>query len=206
MLSKKAAPGMALAIYTRLDTWYNGTMPLAAEYNFPDFNAAVQSQDALGWQAFFEGCLAVEWEGVQNAYLLWLGSKWTRKRWISALITKVWEVAWDMWENRCNILHEKDGPNDAVNVATLNAAVAHEFARGRENLPRRDRLHFTGTLDSLLVSPIGNRQAWLKNVQAARERFIRRQMGGLQQERAAMALWLGTAAPAAGEHFLLAEI
>jgi hypothetical protein len=30
------------------------------------------------------------------------------KRWVSALIKKLWDTAWDMWELRNGVLHEKE--------------------------------------------------------------------------------------------------
>jgi hypothetical protein len=32
-------------------------------------------------------------------------SRKTGKRWATAIDTKLWDVAWDLWENHKNILH-----------------------------------------------------------------------------------------------------
>ena len=61
---------------------------------------AIDTQDRIGWLAFFEGCIAVEW-AVQEAHFIWLGRRNTGKRWATSLIVKLWEVATDLWDH-CN--------------------------------------------------------------------------------------------------------
>jgi hypothetical protein len=36
-----------------------------------------------------------------------IGERKTGKRWISSLIKKLWEIAWDLWEHRNGVLHDK---------------------------------------------------------------------------------------------------
>jgi hypothetical protein len=52
----------------------------------------------MGWLAFFKGCIAVEWAGIQEAHYLWLGCHNTSKYWATSLVVKVWDVAWDLWD------------------------------------------------------------------------------------------------------------
>jgi hypothetical protein len=65
----------------------------------PGLLLAIAAQDRIGWLAFFEGCIAVEWSGVQEAHFLWLGCRNTGKRWATSLIVKLWEIAWDLWDH-----------------------------------------------------------------------------------------------------------
>jgi hypothetical protein len=38
-------------------------------------------------------------------------------RWLSALICKLWQVAWDMWEHRNGIFHDKERGQAALGRA-----------------------------------------------------------------------------------------
>jgi hypothetical protein len=67
----------------------------------------VDLQDQIGAQNFFEGWLHSDWEQVQEQYYGSINSKRSSKRWTIALITKLWEVAWDLWEFRNSAYHKQ---------------------------------------------------------------------------------------------------
>jgi hypothetical protein len=48
------------------------------------------------------------WQATQQIYFARIGSSRSPKRWTIALIQKLWEVAWNMWEHRNGILHDKE--------------------------------------------------------------------------------------------------
>jgi hypothetical protein len=62
---------------------------------------AIEAQDCIGigWLAFFEGCIATEWVGIQEAHFIWLGRRNTGKRWATSLVVKLWEITWDIWDH-----------------------------------------------------------------------------------------------------------
>jgi hypothetical protein len=64
-------------------------------------------QSELGEQALLEGRLSFEWEACQQVYLTFIKSRRTGKRWVVQLIKRLWDIAWDLWERRNGILHEK---------------------------------------------------------------------------------------------------
>ena len=53
------------------------------------------SQKQIGWRPLLGGCLSLEWAKVQSTYFKWLGVRKTGKRWVAALIQKLWDVEWD---------------------------------------------------------------------------------------------------------------
>ena len=55
-----------------------------------------------------EGLPVVGWAEVQQRYFAWVKSKYSGRRWLSELIRKLWNVAWDLWEHRNGILHKSD--------------------------------------------------------------------------------------------------
>jgi hypothetical protein len=70
--------------------------------------AVVQKQDAIGWQSFLEGRPSVGWSEVQHRYYEFLDGRRTGLRWLTALIQKLWDVAWDMWDHRNRVLHDQE--------------------------------------------------------------------------------------------------
>jgi hypothetical protein len=76
--------------------------------NFYALPAVVQKQDAIGWQSFLEGRPSVGWSEVQHRYYEFLDSRRTGLRWLTALIQKLWDVAWDMWDHRNRVLHDQN--------------------------------------------------------------------------------------------------
>ena len=49
----------------------------------------------------------IDWEQAQEAYYKWYRSRKSARRWTTALIQKLWNVAWDLWEHRNGIVHAR---------------------------------------------------------------------------------------------------
>jgi hypothetical protein len=62
-------------------------------------------QNQMGWRHLFEGRPHKIWRQVQ---MIHCGSKRLGKRWIGELVKKLWVTAWDLWEHRNGILHDKN--------------------------------------------------------------------------------------------------
>jgi hypothetical protein len=140
----------------------------------PGLLQAIAAQDRIGWLAFFEGCIAIEWAGVQEAHFVWLGRRNTGKRWATSLIVKLWEVAWDLWDHRNQIKKNLETAQDIVRGEALVLAISSEYAFGRSGLPQRDWRLFNRPLLSALASSLHYLEAWLLRVQTARSRKDRR--------------------------------
>ena len=117
----------------------------------PGLLKAIDVQDCIGWLALFEGCIAVQWAGAQEAHFIWAGRRNTGKRWATSLVVKLLEVAWDLWDH-CNQV--KKHVETAQDIACHNAIMLPtplEYAFGLSGLPRRDWRLFKGPL---LSSPL----------------------------------------------------
>jgi hypothetical protein len=93
------------AIIQGLQGWRDGT-----EIVFNIRTTAGQlgiAQSGLGWKHFFEGRVHKQWRQHMTRYYKEAGERRTGKRWTSALIRKMWDIAWDLWEHRNGILHDK---------------------------------------------------------------------------------------------------
>jgi hypothetical protein len=115
-------------------------------------------------EVHFGGCLRLWWVGgvrglpdYDNAALAQLKS--------TALIRKLWQVAWDLWEHRNGFLHEAD--NNLVDQQ-VNEAIKTQFNLGYQDLDKQSQVLFSGGLKGMVNKPLDIRQQWLQRVQVAR--------------------------------------
>jgi hypothetical protein len=112
--------------------------------------------------AFFEGCIVVEWSGVQEAHFLWLVRRNnTGKRWATALVVKLLEITWDLWDHHNQIKFNLEMAQDLARRDSIILSVRSEYAFGRSGRPRRDWRLFKRPLVSLLTSSLHYLDAWL---------------------------------------------
>jgi hypothetical protein len=99
-------PRITKVIIDGLNGWRQGE---EKRYN-SRFSAeqAADYQTEMGWKHFFEGRLHKQWRVLQEQYFLQLAIQRSGKRWSGAIIKKLWDIAWDLWEHRNGILHGKD--------------------------------------------------------------------------------------------------
>jgi hypothetical protein len=135
----------------------------------PGLLEAIEAQDSIGWLAFFEGCITVEWAGVQEAHFIWLGRRNTGKRWATSLVMKLWEGAWELWDHRNQIKFNLETAQDLARKESILLTVRSEYAFGRSGLPHRDWHLFRRPLLSLLLdSSMHYLDGWLVSVVNAR--------------------------------------
>ena len=86
-----------------------------------------------------------------------------------ALIQKLWEVAWDQWNDRNKTLHDTPLAMELSGSLSLDQAIRQEFHIGIQSLQRRVQLTFPPNLDTLLDASIYDRKRWFVLVRASRE-------------------------------------
>jgi hypothetical protein len=99
---------------------------------------------------FLEGTIAKEWQSVQATYYLFIHSRKSTLRWASALIRKIWTVAWDQWEHRNRILHYKANAVSLEEIERIKLTIRQELSTGRCQLPKADAYLFRGTVNKIL--------------------------------------------------------
>ena len=188
MLSQKTEPSICSTICNNLLAWRSHTEPTRTTSHFRGLAGALEAQTIIGWKALLEGFIAIEWSGVQDAYYQWVGNRRSGRRWAAALIKKLWEVSWDMWEHRNGFVHT----NSANTIASqaITRELHQEHALGIHSLPRQDQHLFRITLDTLLQSKLEVQQAWLSNVKAARARSQWCDHATYRRERPFLRNWL----------------
>ncbi len=104
--------------------------------------------------------------GLQN--LGFLNNRNRGKRWAIALIKKLWETAWDLWEHRNGILHEQEN----IVSRSMGMHLNHRISRVYQNLRSRPiRIHNKHLvhlpLRVLLCKPVHNKVQWLEVAEPA---------------------------------------
>jgi hypothetical protein len=188
LLENSTHPEMAKAIIEYLDSWRNDTSP-TTYISQAWMRSVFAGQSPLGWRNMLEGFLTVTWQTTQKTYFARLGSARSPKRWTIALIQKMWEVAWNMWEHRNGILHDKE---QSIILQSLNDTIREEFRKGGQGLPKEARALFSQGCGVVLAKPVEVRQQWVARLQLARSRAASEQSLGqtFDKERQAMARWL----------------
>jgi len=105
-----------------LHSWWSGE---TTSYEAPTaFYELLQEQQQIGWDRFFEGWWSEKWASIQQQYYNLGKSTRTGRRWATAIVMKLWNIAWDLWEHRNGILHEKENLITQSMTVQLNARVS----------------------------------------------------------------------------------
>ena len=190
MRRHKTHPTVILVICEHLSAWRYDKTPPVRRTNFLGLSDIMKKQEEIGWQAFLEGTPATGWGEVQQRYFDWIGSKKTGKRWLTSVIQKMWDIAWDLWDHRCKILHNKDS---SILHARQEDDIKTEFDKGTAGLLPHTKRMFSDGLLRVLQRNQQRREAWIVCVQAARARCLRKKeqrQHSYSQERESMINWL----------------
>jgi hypothetical protein len=109
-----------------------------------------------------EGWFCLEWESIQQDYLKSIGSLRSVKRWVAALIKKIWNVSWDMWEHRNGILHNTQNTVTELREDLVDHSVKNIYHMATSTLchTKVDYL-ITVSLSDLLSRTMAYKETWL---------------------------------------------
>jgi hypothetical protein len=125
LLENLTHPEMVKVIIEHLDSWWNDTPPttyISQAWMWSVFS----DQSLLGWRNMLEGFPSTSWQITQKIYFERIGSARSPKRWTITLVQKMWEVAWNMWEHRNGILHDKE---QSIILHSINDTIREEFRK-----------------------------------------------------------------------------
>jgi hypothetical protein len=176
-------PDIQKAILSRLQTIRRHDEDMTApSYSWPGVNDLILEQDTVGWRNFLEGGILKKWAAKQQEYYTWLKRRNTGKRWVATLIKKLWEISWNMWEQRNGELKNPASPASLREHARLDASITHEYT-DTTTLAKRDRRWFRRPKEILFTEALEFKQQWLESVGIARARFARRRNTSTQAQR-----------------------
>jgi hypothetical protein len=194
-------PTIRHIIILYLTGWQTGEDIL---YNPPRaLEAAVQEQNQIGWNQFFEGWLSSQWVIAQQHYSSVTKSNKTGRRWVIAIIQKLWDTAWDLWEHRNEVLHEKENLVTRAMGLHLNRRVTRVFLDLCSRPLRANDSHLVRLpLSKLLERKVSYKTQWLRVAEPAlrEDRHqawqhgtrTTRMVSGMQRCMLSWLLWSGT--------------
>ena len=170
LLQKKTCPDLRKLLVHMINSWRVGhlvTDKVSCEFEW--CKTVFEAQQRIGWRQLMGGCLALDWAKAQDSYFKWLGMKRTGKRWVVSLIKKLWDISWDLWNDRNRVLHSTPMAGDLSGAASLDKAIGEECLLGSTGLPALVRGQFPANVKKLLKAPLLQRKSWLVLVRASRE-------------------------------------
>jgi hypothetical protein len=175
-------PILVQIIISRLRTWQLSEEP--ADHDIPErYKEVLQSQDSQGWSNFWMGLPSKGWQEIPHYHRI--ASSKTGPSWLIAIIRKQWLIAWDIWDYRNSIVHDKDNGTDIQQVAN---AIRAEYAAGTPS--REMRKFFRLPLRDTLRRNFDYQTNWLHRVATHRERTHRKDPS-LRRSQACLAAFVG---------------
>ena len=107
------------------------------------------------------GLMSYDCTEIQNLRFQSLGAKTTGEIWISSLIRKLWDTAWDVRKYINRTLHLTDGPTKTEILRLINKRITYHLNRGMTGLPHICQFLFRTTTHTLLSRPVHQRLSWL---------------------------------------------
>ena len=169
MHQRLAAPELASAIINGLQAWRNNQPMIAERYSLPLLKDAVETQHRLGWRGFIHGFTAKQWALAQSNYLHFKNSRVSGKRWIAALIRKMWEVIWSLWRYRNELIHDQTNSPIRKITTMLNIAMLKELQFGLQGLPTKYAYLFKKQFSEVLKTSINQKKQRILTVWVARD-------------------------------------
>ena len=144
-------------------------LPLAQAY--PSVvRVAILEQNEIGWDNFMIGRWSTKWQEAQEIFLLQSKSKRSSLRWTTAIIKKLLEMCWNIWDFRNGQVNGKGSEKDRLAHRELNNLIRQEYMAGYFELLPTDYCWFTDqTPEQLMRKDLVEKQDWLKTVHMARK-------------------------------------
>lgn len=183
-------PRVTTILITKLTTWRNSDV-VTDTYVPRALLDIVKAQEQVGWRSFLEGRAAIGWAEIQQAFYTRKRKRRSGKRWLIAVLRKMWDVAWDLWEQRNGILHDKEGELATI---TLDTNIREIYKQGAGRGPTELRRLFRMPLADILEMPKQQRQDWYTRVSSGVARQDRRvqNRSAYHSERRGMARFLAS--------------
>jgi hypothetical protein len=159
-------PDLIKLLWAYLDAWrYDQTDQtlINNKYGLP-----ADLQDTTGGRQFFEGWLHYEWESLQEKCYLEINSRRSNKRWTVAVITKLWDVAWDLWDLQNAVYHNQTNRSLQEDTHSLDLQVRDIIQQiSLIGLLPKDRHLATISLTRLLCFPRSQKIEWIQQTNLA---------------------------------------
>jgi hypothetical protein len=139
------------------------------------------------------GRLSTRWADAQQRYLETLNKRNSGRRWTIAILAKIWDISWDIWEHCNGIAHGTLHPRCLAQLQVLQQQVRDLFEAEGNDLLYRDQHLFDKGLDTILQGSNNMLQQWTISVRLAQQRSasaVEDYKASLRAERELMQRWL----------------
>lgn len=189
MEENNTLPRLRKSLIQQLRRWHSGETLVGIP---PILEQAFLEQEQIGWYNFLFGYVSTEWQRLQQEHYLYLGLRNTGKRWVTSLIEKLWQVAWDQWDDRNKTLHKKNKILEYHDVSDLDEELRTEYFKGiPPRCPRKDRKYFKKrSINHLLRLPTIKKRLWLSTITKIRSAVPTTPLRNFDSERRILRLWL----------------
>ena len=165
-------PRIGTLIMDGLRAWRKN-IPHRHGYFSPDLRTALSNQRAIGWDNFLMGRMSKNWATAQTSYLRSIGrSRSSGTLWLRQLIQRVWDITWQLWEHRNNILHNSMTPRKQAELDNLRDQARREFAKGQTGLDPND-YDMLEDKDEVLEMTLTEIKLWVQAIRLARAAYQR---------------------------------
>jgi len=116
-----------------------------------------------------DGWISRKWRDQQECIWKSIKSQKSSLQWTTALIQKMWNVSWDMWDHRNKELHNGEMAKQIILHSAVNAQITRLYEGGTQQL-LRDVLKFLKTpKETVLSYSLTLKQLWLELVKVAQQ-------------------------------------
>lgn len=151
--------------------WANN-QPFSVIPNLPeDTQHTLNDQDEIGWDNFFEGMSPLGTNA--NCLLHLVPLTQIRTLLDHSSDTKLWDIAWDLWDHRIGIIHAKENAAILHNMMAIDQDIRTHYHWGPHGLSSWDHQLFHTPLEDILSASILYQQKWLQHIETAWERAAR---------------------------------
>lgn len=135
-----------------------------------DFLPTASKQNNIGWYSTILGFIHKDIIRYQHTYYNQLQSKRTGTAWAKHVITKLWNMTYQMWAERNRLLHNTSTIDEFRGLESLELSIKIELNRGLRSLPRSIYSHHF-RLDPNTIQDLSTetKKEWLLLIRSARE-------------------------------------
>ena len=177
MIEVKTDPELRELILDQLRQWKQTSAAPTTSLLPPSLQDLLEEQQTIGWNKFLEGFLSTGWAEIQARYYIGIRSRRCSRRWVSALVKKVWLVSWDQWQQRNETVHQQQQQPQQV-VSVLDRRIQHQYQRGTSGLSLRDHYLVNRPIFTILSAFTSVKENWLHAIQLARANHHGKHSGG----------------------------
>ena len=124
---KREEPNLTPDLLHNISLWRKGHLSLPPPNTTTMVDTTLKKKNNIKCLQSITGLLVNEWEEKNNFYLQSLRAKVTGQIWVSSLIRKLWDTAWEMWNYINHTLHATNEPTKSAVLSHTSKIMSDQF-------------------------------------------------------------------------------